>query len=407
MGVINDLGTTIDATLLEYTEVVFKGVAGPVTTLLDALALLGLLFIATNQIIQFRSINYSVYLHWGLRWILIYTFATMWVNFRGIYDIFVEVPQDYAALILKAVALNIETLRTDILDPARIKDTHTAMDEFGHSIVWIAHDFLRDTAISDIGKTMRNVFLGALIMIIGGIFLAACAITVLIGKIGFAVAISMAPLALILLMMDQTKHHFDSWTRFTVGFAVIPLLTTALMAVVLFVAGHILAESGASSLQKSRFFGFVFVMIAALVLLFHIPTMASTLASASVAAVGAGAAFALGSMIKNTALKNFYRAHSAGQRLRDAAGVANQARKGGASPGSAAWSAISAMRQSAMLRQERRDRRLAGRIDTDGKGHNVPARRRYQDAPQGGGGGSGSGSGAHQDTAEQQNLNRT
>ncbi|WP_371827299.1 hypothetical protein [Bradyrhizobium sp. 184] len=36
--------------------------------------------------------------------------------------------------------------------------------------------------------------------------------------------------------MPQTKQHFESWTCFTVGYSVIPLLTTALMAMVLHIA---------------------------------------------------------------------------------------------------------------------------------------------------------------------------
>lgn len=370
MGIISDIAHTIDTTLIDYVQTVYDSVAEPIRILLGAVALVALLFIAVNHVIQFRPVNYSMYLQWGLRYILIYAFATMWVNFQGIYTLLMEVPNDYATLMLRSVALTIQTVDTRVLDPARITDVYSAMDEFAHAIIWIAHEFLRDISIFHIGKSLRNIFTGALILIIGGIFTAASAIIILIGKIGFALAISLAPLAIIMLMTPQTKQHFESWTRFTIGFVVIPLLTSGLMTIVLFVASQVLATSGASTGDKTLYFGFLFIMIAALVLLYMLPTMASTLASASVAAVGAGATFAAASMARGAARS----AMSGGQRLRDGASAAKQARSAGASPVKAASSAINAMRQSAHIRQQRRDDRLAKRIvgqkqmKSDGRG---------------------------------------
>lgn len=403
MGLIEQLGTMIDTSLVDYAQTVFTGVSGPITLLLNSMALLALMFVAVNHLIQFSTINYSQYFHWLLRYLLIYAFATIWANFQGIYNIFMEVPNDYSALILKAVALHISMAGTAIgknmLDPSLIHDTYSAMDEFGHCIVWVAYDFLRDTSILHIGKSIENVLLGALILCIGGFFLAACSIIMIVAKVGFSVAISLAPLAIIMLMMEQTKHHFESWLRFTIGFVVVPLLTAALMAVVLYVAGEVLAASGYTAHDKDKIFGFLFIMIAALVLLFQLPTMASTLAAASVAAVGGGAALRTYSMTRNT----MSWAYRQGQRGRDAMGVMRQARQSGASIGQSVYSGISGFRQSAAMRNDRRDRRLAGRISGP-EAQRSSAPRRYQGS---GGGASGESSGGGgQDTPEQQNLNR-
>ncbi|WP_085033077.1 type IV secretion system protein [Ensifer aridi] len=351
MGVISKLAHTIDATLVDYVQTVFEAAADPIRTLLGAIALIALLLLALNHITQFKAVNYSMYLHWGLRYILIYSFATIWVNFQNIYTMLVEVPDDYAALMMRGVAAAVKTNNPSVLDPARIKDTYSAMDEFAHAIVRIAYDNLSDLSVFKLAKAIRNIFMGMCILAIGGFFIAASAIIVLLGKIGLAVSISLAPLAIIMLMMPQTRQHFESWTRFTTGFALIPLLTAALMTVVLNVAGEILAAPYATV-------SFVFIMIAATVLLFMIPNMASTLASASVATVGAGAAVAAASMAKGAAMKLY----TGGQRLRDGANVASTARAAGASPARSAWSAINAMRQSAHIRQQRRDERLARRI---------------------------------------------
>jgi type IV secretory pathway VirB6-like protein len=376
MGLINDLSIMVDKTLSNYSETVFTGVADPIRNLLGAMALLALMLLAVNHLVQFRTINYAEYFHWFLRYVLVYSFSTIWANFEGIYNIFKDIPSDYVAMVLKAVALHIRTLRTDVLDPSLITSTTTGIDEFGHAIVWIAYDFLRDTSINNIGMSIKNILFAIIILIIGGIFIASSAILVLVSKIGLALAVSLSPLAITMLMMEQTKQYFGDWLKFTVSFAVIPLLTGALLAIVLYVAGEVLTNSGASSQHKNLWFGFIFIMVAVVFMLQQIPTMASTLASATVAAVGAGAGMAAASMVKNNVMGApskawgmASKAYSGGQRLRDAAGVARAAHKSGASIGRSTWSAISGMRQSAIMRQDRRDRRLAGRI----AGNNGPS----------------------------------
>ncbi|CDX20942.1 putative transmembrane conjugal transfer protein [Mesorhizobium plurifarium] len=313
------------------------------------MALVALLFIAINHLIQFRTISYSVYLHWALRYILIYSFATMWANFEGVYSMLIDVPNNYAGIMMHAAKTQINSVDPDLLDPERISDTASAMDEFAHAVMNLSGRYINDFSIWHVGRSLRSVFIGVLFIIVGGFFTAACAIIVMIAKIGFAVSISLAPLAIIMLMMPQTSQYFESWSRFTVGFLVLPLLNSTLMGIVLYTAADVYVAS------RSNDFAFIFIIMAATVLLFMIPTMASSLASVSVAAVGAGAVSAAASMAKSAPMK----VHGGSQRLLDGVSVASAAREAGASPTAAAWSAISAMRQSAFIRRQRRDERLA------------------------------------------------
>jgi type IV secretion system protein VirB6 len=426
MGLIEQVGTSIDTSLVNYVQTIYIGVYGPIATLLNSMAVLALMFMAVNHLIQFRAINYSIYLHWFLRYIILYFIVTMWMYFQDIYNLFVQIPGDYAALMVKAVASGMKIsmagtkIGANIIDPSRITDVYSGMDEFGHAMVWIAKDFIRDTSINNIGRSLRNVFLGVLILATGGFFLAAGAIIILVAKVGFMVAISLAPLATVMLMMDQTKHHFESWVRFAVGFAVVPLLTTALMTVVLYLAGQVLAQSGYTVNNKYAIFDFMFIMIAALVLLFQLPTMASTLASASVAAVGGGAAMAAKSMVTNkissaakTVMGGGKSLYHGGQRLRDMAGLAIDARKAGASPGRQVLAAISGFRQSAVMRNARRDERLAGRLRGPQSERKSAPNRYYGrggggnsgDLGGGGGGDGGSGGGGGENSPELQNNN--
>ncbi|UPJ84959.1 type IV secretion system protein (plasmid) [Bradyrhizobium sp. 183] len=346
MGLISSMAHDIDTTFVDYAQTVFHAVADPIRALLGTIALIALLFIALNHVVQFTSVNYSTYLQWGLRYVLIYSFATMWDNFKGIYLIVTEVPSDYGALMVRGVVATLKTNAVRNLNAANIVDTYSAMDESARAVLQIAHDSFSHLSAFKVGKAVRGVFFGAFSLIVGGFFIAACVIIVVVGKLGLAVAVGLAPLAITMLMMPQTKPHFESWTRFTVGYSVIPLLTTALMTMVL----HIALGTRAASSDP---FVFVFIMMAATILLFQIPTMASTLAGASVAAVGAGAAVAAASIAKREMMSLYVNA----QGLRDTVTAAGAR----VSPAKAASPANNAMRQSACMRQRRWDERVARR----------------------------------------------
>ncbi|MPR10161.1 type IV secretion system protein [Microvirga tunisiensis] len=357
MGVISSLASEVDATLIDFVKTVFTEVAVPIRTLLQTVALIALLFIAVNHVIQFTNVNYSIYLQWGLRYILIYSFATMWENFEGIYAILMTVPADYAALLIRAASRVKIHDGGGLVDPTRISDLHSAMDEFARALTRLAKSYYtRKFSIWHIGDALKNVCTGIFIQLVCGLFVATSAIIVLVGKIGIAASISLAPLAIIMLMMPQTKQYFESWTRLTVGFLVTPLLTTALMSIVLFIAAEIYAKN-LQGPDLDRGLAFVFIMIAAVVLLAMIPTMASTLASASVAAVGAGVSSAAVSMIKGGVW-------GGGKRLLDGVGSGIAARSNGASPAAAGRSAIAAMLQSSNVRQQRWNDVLGRRITT-------------------------------------------
>ena len=343
---------------MTYLELVFTTVSEPLGVLLKAVALIAVLFIALNHIMQFRPVNYSVYLMWGVRYMLVYSFALVWANFQGIYTLITEVPDHYAALLVKAVAgkFAVVTHRTDILDAGKIAagDQYTAMDEFSHALFWMAGDFFRDTSITNLGLTFKNIGLGILMGIIGGVWTAISTIIVMIAQIGFMMALSLAPLAICMLMMEQTRQYFEAWSRFVLSFLVIPLLLAALTSIVLYFASELLVASKAGSNNKDAYLMFACVMVAAVVLLWHLPEMGQAISGTAIGAAGVGMSRALTSAAPRAAFR-------ATQRIRDGAQVANAARKAGASPGQIVWSTISGMRQSAIARQNRRDDRLAAR----------------------------------------------
>ncbi|MEI2387442.1 type IV secretion system protein [Breoghania sp. JC706] len=358
----------VDDALLGYLETIFGYVATPLGLLLKAVALVAVLFIAVNHVIQAKQISYTEYLLWAMRYMLIYMFALVWGNFSSIYTVITELPGDYATLLVKGVATHYVTHRADILDVASITDEYTAMDAFTASLFWMSGDFFRDISIWDLGLSIKNIGLGILMAIIGGVWTAVCAIIILIAKIGFMMALSLAPLAICMLMLEQTRQYFEAWSRFVLSFLVIPLLLAALTSLVLYVASALLVASDAGSDNKEAYLMFAVIMIAAFILLWKLPEMGQAIAGSAVGAAGVG----LGRMSASFMVKGGPR------RMRDAGQVANSARKAGAGPVGMAWAAISGMRQSAQTRQYRRDERMASRMPgtqktrRDGPNRDVP-----------------------------------
>lgn len=358
VGWLHDL---MVALLMPFLENIFNYVATPLDIVLKTVALAAVLFIAVNQILQFTHINISQYIWWGIRYILIASFAFVWGNFEAIYLVISETPNDYAALMTQSVVVNFATHRADMLDPSKIQDAYDALDAVSGTLFWMAEDFFRDTAWNDLPLSLKNIGLGILFGILGGIWTAVSAIIIMIADIGLMMALSLAPLAICMLMMEQTKQYFESWTRFVLSFLVIPLLLSALANILLYAACEILLKTDAGSDNKETYLVFAVIVVASFILLWRLPEMGQAISGSAVGAAGVGMARMATSVGLSSPSRAARMAIRGGQRIRDGAQAANAARKAGASPGRIMWSTLNGMRQSAIARQNRRDDRLSGR----------------------------------------------
>ncbi|SDO11247.1 type IV secretion system protein [Ensifer sp. YR511] len=354
VGWVHDLMVSL---LLPYLENLFDYVAYPMGIVLKTVALVAVLFIAVNQVLQFKHVNFSEYLLWGIRYILIASFAFVWGNFEAIYRVITETPHDYGALMTQSVLVNYAVHRKDMLDPTRINDAYDALDAIGGTLFWMAEDFFADTAWNDLPMSIKNIGLGILFGIIGAIWIAVCAIITLIADIGLIMALGLAPLAICMLMMEQTKQYFEAWSRFVLSFLIIPLLLAALSSILLYAACEILLVTKAGSEAKETYLIFAVIVIASFVLLWRLPEMGQAISGSAIGAAGTSLARSIPGRGRSAAST----VRSVGRRVRDGAQVANAANKAGASPGRILWATISGMRQSAIARQNRRDDRLAGR----------------------------------------------
>ena len=264
---INDTLTLIDNAIASYAQSVFTGFAGPVTTMIQAGGLVGLALIAANSLFQFVPIRMSSYITWGIRYVMILSVATTWSQFQPIYDVLTNTPGDIGAALLTATSA---------------PNLNLAMDE----MVTAIFDF-SDRASEESG--WLGVSLTSVVLIVLGALMACVAILVsALAKVGLAMSVSFAPVFIACLLFNATRSLFESWTRFTLGFALIPLVLAGVMGAVIGV-GQTLASGtgGASTISAAA--GFIIVIFAAIFMMFNIPSLVTGLAG-TIVTTGTGIA---------------------------------------------------------------------------------------------------------------------
>ena len=146
-----------------------------------------------------------------MRYLIILAVATSWSQFLPFYDMLTNVPSSVGARLLDVsgtVSLNeaLDTMVTSIFD-----FSDRAADESG----------------------FFSISLLSIILAIVGALMACVAILVAgIAKVGLAMAVSLAPLFIASLLFRGTSDLFSSWAKFTLGFALIPLVLAGVMGVI-------------------------------------------------------------------------------------------------------------------------------------------------------------------------------
>jgi|GEM_PF-334553 len=264
---ISDTLTLIDTAIASYAQSVFTAFGGPVSTMIQAGGLVGLMLIAANAILQFVPIRMSSYFTWGIRYVMILSVATTWSQFQPIYTILTNTPGDIGAALLTAT---------------NAPNLNLAMDE----MVTAIFDF-SDRASEESG--WLGISLTSVVLIVLGALMACVAILIsALAKVGLAMAVSFAPVFIACLMFNATRSLFESWTRFTIGFALIPLVLAGVMGSVIGVGQSLVGGAGSAS-TISAAAGFIIVIFAAIFMMFNIPSLVTGLAG-TIVTTGTGVA---------------------------------------------------------------------------------------------------------------------
>ena len=99
-----------------------------------------------------------------------------------------------------------------------------------------------------------SISLLSIILAVIGALMACVAILVsAIAKVGLAMAVSLAPLFIASLLFRGTSDLFSSWAKFTLGFALIPLVLAGVMGAIVGIGGAMIADiDDAATLTDAR-----------------------------------------------------------------------------------------------------------------------------------------------------------
>ena len=308
----------------DYLELIVTSVSGPLRTLLSATAIVVLALLALNHTMQFKRIHYAAYLGWAFRYVLIMTFAFNWQNYNSVVMAIMELPNDFGTLLVRASVSGASEQWKDVLsvnasDFEGEHSVYAAMDKFVQTCFWMMHDFFRDTKWYSLSYSFKNIMLGVLMGAIGGIWGLMALVISVIALVGLMMALSMGPLAICLLMAEQTRQYFAAWCRLVVGFLVIPLLLAAMTSVLLYVATRYLVEENADSPNKWPYLVFGIIVICSFVMIRRIPEWGSTLAGSAVGAAGSGIANAVSRLPSASADSAMKATQNGGKRFADRA----------------------------------------------------------------------------------------
>ena len=258
---IEDTLNLIDSSVATYAQSVFVEFGGPVSTTIRLGGLVALVLLAINVIMQWAPLRVTDFAKWSVRYLIILAVATSWSQFLPFYDMLTNVPSSIGAALLEASS-----------------DTtlNGALDEMVTSIF----DF-SDRAADESGFFSISM-LSILLAIVGALMACVAILVSGIAKIGLAMAVSLAPIFIATLLFRGTSDLFNSWAKFTLGFALIPMVLAGVMGVIIGI-GTSLIDQIDSAFTLTDAAPFLIVAMAAIFLMSQVPTMVNGLAGTVVA----------------------------------------------------------------------------------------------------------------------------
>ena len=251
----------VDAAVANYAETVFTNFAGPLTTSIRLAGVVTLALLGANAIVAWVPIKTTDLLKWGMRYTIVLMIATSWSQFLPFYEIITNVPGSIGAALLDQSGVTSLNEAMDNMVTGIFDSSETAADQSGYIL----------SALISFG-----------LMIVGALMATVAIVVAGIGKIGLAMAVSLAPVFIACLLFKATSDLFSAWCKFTLGFAMIPLVLAGVMGVILGIGeDFLLTATTASTMAEAA--SFLIVAMAAIFLMSQVPSMVNGLAGTVVA----------------------------------------------------------------------------------------------------------------------------
>jgi hypothetical protein len=218
MGIIRDILSQVDTAVDTVAQDGFLDSAAAVGNVITAGAVLLLILLGINVVMQLRPMTFGTAFAFGIKLSLVSIFAQSWDNFQIIYRIANDVPNSLGAAILDLTGTG---------DEAGI---YASLDNM------VARITAYGDAIGDQAGWVFGAVLGAIFFVLSALFAAVTAGIIAFAKIVFALMIVIAPFMIITSLFKPTQSLFEAWSRATIGYALMPVAAAGAAGIIVAIA---------------------------------------------------------------------------------------------------------------------------------------------------------------------------
>lgn len=218
MGIISDILDQVDAAVDSVAQDGFISSAAAVGNVITAGAVLLLILLGINVVMQLRPMTFGSAFAFGIKISLVAIFAQSWDNFSVIYSIVTQVPDSVGASILALTGSGDEAGVYESLDNMVARITAYG-DTIGDQAGWVF-----------------GAVLGAIFFVLSALFAAVTAGIIAFAKIVFALMIVIAPFMIITSLFKPTQSLFEAWSRATIGYALMPVAAAGAAGIIVAIA---------------------------------------------------------------------------------------------------------------------------------------------------------------------------
>jgi len=261
MGIIRDILDQVDAAVDTVAQDGFVSSAGSVGNVISTGAILLLILIGINVVMQLRPMTFGTAFAFGIKIALVGLFAQSWDNFSVIYGIATQVPDSVGASILALTGSGDEAGVYESLDNMVARITAYG-DTIGDQAGWVF-----------------GAVLGAIFFVLSALFAAVTAGIIAFARIVFALMIVIAPFMIITSLFKPTQSLFEAWTRATIGYALMPVAAAGAAGIIVAIAeaiGDASAEPGDVE-TVSLILPFLVILLLSAGIMASVPYIASNL----------------------------------------------------------------------------------------------------------------------------------
>lgn len=281
---------TVDAVVSNFVSNAYAHFIDAHTGLITLLFTVYVMFIGYQFIHHNHHFNLSTVMKHLVVMLCVYGLVMNWQLYHlFIYDIFTKEPGNVAQILIdSAGAIQGDTSIAHALDAIYEAVVNSAMRLLGQVNFSIS--------------SLVFIVYALLVFVIGSLMCVFALLLFIYAKMMMAVALALGPIFILFILWDSTRGMFSAWLNKLITLALIPIVTSAILVLMLSVINTTLPNIGAN-VETMQFYGiapFLGLSLATTLVLSQVFRICSSLGGGiSLASISAGAAIAKSAMEKS------------------------------------------------------------------------------------------------------------